>query len=28
VKLVDCAKLSIGTHEGLTQARLEIKLNL
>jgi len=28
VKLVDCAKLSIGTHEGLTEACLEIKLNL
>jgi len=28
VKLIDRAKLSLGTHEGLTQASLEIKLNL
>jgi len=28
VKLVSRAKLSLGTHEGLTQASLEIKLNL
>ena len=28
VKLVNRAKLSLGTHEGLTQANLEIKLNL
>jgi len=28
VKLVERAKLSLGTYEGLTQARLEIKLNL
>lgn len=27
VKFVDSVKLSIGTHEGLTQARLEMKLN-
>ncbi|MBA7681971.1 hypothetical protein ES703_90316 [subsurface metagenome] len=27
VKFVDHVKLSIGTHEGLTQARLEMKLN-
>jgi hypothetical protein len=28
VKLIERAKLSLGTHEGLTQASLEIKLNL
>jgi hypothetical protein len=28
VKLVERAKLGLGTHKGLTQARLEIKLNL
>jgi len=28
VKLINRAKLSLGTHEGLTQARMEIKLNL
>ncbi len=28
VRLVDRAKLSLGTHEGLTRGRLEIKLNL
>jgi len=28
VKLVERAKLGLGTHEGLTKARLEIKLNL
>jgi hypothetical protein len=28
VKLIDRVELSIGTHEGLTQARLEMKLNM
>jgi hypothetical protein len=28
VKLVERAKLGLGTHKGLTQALLEIKLNL
>ncbi|MBW7990509.1 MAG: DUF3352 domain-containing protein [Planctomycetes bacterium] len=28
VKLIERAKLGLGTHEGLTKARLEIKLNL
>ena len=28
MKFVERAKLSIGTHEGLTRARLEMKLNL
>ena len=28
VKLVDHVELSVGTQEGLTQARLEMKLNL